>query len=626
MSGVKSDDKLSTSKSFSRIWSIALVLVLGIGISLFFFNFVKKREITFNKNLFQQDVYDRIYALEERLDKNIQVLLATRSLFNASANVNRQEFRQFVTPYLTSQYAIRAITWVPKVVLQDRERFETRGRAWKPDYRIREIGDSKELVPAKERSEYYPVYYSEQIPGNAGVPGFDLASNPTRREALFKARDAGIPIATSPIRLIDEKTDNYGFLIFVPVYKVNSVLHSTALRRSNLAGFIVGVFNIHSIVEAALSTFPDAGVDFFVCDLEDNGIERLVDYHASNTNIAPPGVEDECPSRTGDWTTASEIHFAERLWVLAGRPASDRPRFQKEFHPWIILAFGLLITFLLTTVIAQIQGRTNRIRQLADKRAEELVDSKQRLDIVLQNAGVGLWDRNEETGEIKHDERWAAMLGYDPKERRHYIGDWEEMIHPSDRQGILSEFQQILDGNSDTFSARYRIKLKDGNWKWILDKGRVVEHDIAGAPLHTAGINIDIDHIKKAEIELEKSEKTLRAIVDTAVEGIITINKKGIIQSANPSAQEMFQYERDELIGQNVSILMPEPYHGEHDQYIAEYLKTGNKKIIGISRGVKGRKKRRHTFRYLSIGGRISAWGRFNVRGYYPRYFGTKKD
>ena len=83
----------------------------------------------------------------------------------------------------------------------------------------------------------------------------------------------------------------------------------------------------------------------------------------------------------------------------------------------------------------------------------------------------------------------------------------------------------------------------------------------------------------------------LQAIIETSIEGIITIDCAGIIQSFNPAAEKMFAYNAKEVIGNNVNLLMPSPYHHEHDTYLKNYLTTGNKKIIGIGREVKGKRK-----------------------------------
>lgn len=94
-----------------------------------------------------------------------------------------------------------------------------------------------------------------------------------------------------------------------------------------------------------------------------------------------------------------------------------------------------------------------------------------------------------------------------------------------------------------------------------------------------------------AEAAVKDREERLRAILETAVEGIITIDERGIIESVNAAAERIFGYKAREIIGKNVSVLMPSPHRESHDGYLANYLHTGLAKIIGIGREVAGRRK-----------------------------------
>ncbi len=90
--------------------------------------------------------------------------------------------------------------------------------------------------------------------------------------------------------------------------------------------------------------------------------------------------------------------------------------------------------------------------------------------------------------------------------------------------------------------------------------------------------------------------RLLAAIIEHAIDGIITIDSSGVIESVNPAALKLFGYEGREVIGQNIAMLMPEPHRSSHDNYIASYLRTGQKKIIGIGREVRGLRKDGTTF------------------------------
>jgi len=120
----------------------------------------------------------------------------------------------------------------------------------------------------------------------------------------------------------------------------------------------------------------------------------------------------------------------------------------------------------------------------------------------------------------------------------------------------------------------------------------------------------DVTEQRQAEDHLRASEEQLRTILETAVDAIITINTRGIIESANSTTHRMFGYTRDELIGQNVRILMPQPYRDEHDRYIARYLETGKAKVIGAGLEVTGRRKDGTSFP-LDLGISDSHHGRF---------------
>ena len=161
----------------------------------------------------------------------------------------------------------------------------------------------------------------------------------------------------------------------------------------------------------------------------------------------------------------------------------------------------------------------------------------------------------------------------------------------------------LLLSPSNSYLAAVMAVIMVGGGLWIGDRMPVDRQEIVllgGWALVlfltvflTTHITADL---RRRDTALRDQHKQLQAVLDTAADGIITINDHGIIQSTNPAADLTFGYRAGELLGKNVKMLMPEPYHSNHDQYLLNYLTTHQAKIIGIGREVVGLRKDRSEF------------------------------
>jgi two-component system sensor kinase FixL len=182
-------------------------------------------------------------------------------------------------------------------------------------------------------------------------------------------------------------------------------------------------------------------------------------------------------------------------------------------------------------------------------------------------------------------------------------------------QNVSMLMPQPYRGEHDDYLARY---VATGDKK-IIGIGREVigqRRDGTTFPLHLSVGETEVDGEKKftgiihdlstrvnLEDRLRASEARWRSILESAVDAIVVIDARGCIEWFNPAAERMFGYAEAEMIGKNVNILMPSPYHEEHDGYMARYLTTGEKKIIGIGRQVTGLRRDGSTFPlWLSVG------------------------
>lgn len=164
------------------------------------------------------------------------------------------------------------------------------------------------------------------------------------------------------------------------------------------------------------------------------------------------------------------------------------------------------------------------------------------------------------------------------------------VLSPPERSDELSRLvQQIRLSEIVQHFETQRVR-KDGA---VIDVAVTVSpiKDAAGRIAGASQIIRDITRHKRLEQDIRDGEARARAILDTAVDGIITIDERGLIESMNNAAERLFGFTAAEIAGKNVKLLMPEPYSSEHDRYIDNYVRTGRARIIGIGREVVGKRK-----------------------------------
>jgi two-component system sensor kinase FixL len=191
------------------------------------------------------------------------------------------------------------------------------------------------------------------------------------------------------------------------------------------------------------------------------------------------------------------------------------------------------------------------------------------------------------------------MYGYAANEA---IGRPISFLIPSEQRDELDEILTNVRADRGVAHFQTRRLTKDGR---VLEVSLTVSpiKDSAGAIVGASTIARDITDAKSVEQALRGSEARWRAIVESAVDGIVVIDARGQVEAFNRAAERLFGYAAHEVVGQNVNMLMPAPFHAEHDAYLARYRATGIQKIIGIGREVTGLRKNGSTFPlHLSVG------------------------
>ncbi len=152
-------------------------------------------------------------------------------------------------------------------------------------------------------------------------------------------------------------------------------------------------------------------------------------------------------------------------------------------------------------------------REQAEKERQQAQDalreSEERWQFALEGADEGVWDWDAQTNRVFFSRQWKAMLGYEEDEIGDSLDEWNNRLHPEDRERVFAKIAAHFDGRISTYSSEHRLRCKNGEWKWVLDRGKVISRTPDGCPLRVIGVHVDITERKHAEEELRKSKAEL---------------------------------------------------------------------------------------------------------------------
>ena len=320
------------------------------------------------------------HAIRTRLDAYVDVLYAFESFYASAPEVSRQTFRTFVQHSFVRYPGLQALSWALRVPDAQRGAYEHAvRREGFADFQIMEHTAPGELVRAERRPEYIAVTYIEPRVGNETAFGLDIASVPDRLDALQQARDTGQPTATGRLTLVQEPGHPFRLLVFLPLYDP-ALPHATLEeRRQRLHGYITGVFQIGTMIEAALQGLGRAGI---VLRIEDEAapVGRRLLYESrtrASDDLGPARAEapGKLPVRM-HWQTT--VDFAGRRWGLLFAPTLEYLAIQQSVQLWAVLGSGLAFTGLLGAFLLIVTGRSAVIEQMMVERTAQLNASKRR--------------------------------------------------------------------------------------------------------------------------------------------------------------------------------------------------------------------------------------------------------
>ncbi|WP_253737547.1 PAS domain S-box protein [Halohasta salina] len=138
------------------------------------------------------------------------------------------------------------------------------------------------------------------------------------------------------------------------------------------------------------------------------------------------------------------------------------------------------------------------------EREAELRELKERLDLAVEGANLGVWDWDVETDAVTFNDQWASMLGFSLDDIEPRLETWENRVHPADMDDIEAAFQAHMAGETELYDSEHRMQAKGGEWRWIRSVGKIVDRADDGTPQRAVGIHLDITEEKKSKLHLEE--------------------------------------------------------------------------------------------------------------------------
>jgi len=492
-------------------FSIYSILIIGFALSLIAFWFSKENIKVKNQLLFEKRVKESVIKVDEKMEAYKEVLYSGVGLFNASDEVTKRDWHNF-------SHSLKLEKNFPG---------------------MQGFGYSKVLSKTKNANQEIVtsiVYLEPHNARNTRAMGYDMFSQITRREAMLQALNTQEAAISGKVRLLQENgvEEQAGFLIYLPFFKKGLPINTKEERLVALEGFVYAPFRVKDLMNGILGEqYNDLALEIY-------------DNSKTQSNILYKiALKDEISNEISEDVT---LDVNGRIWILSYKPYNSFLSKGENNEPWFILALGLTITFGFFFMVRSIVKRRELAQEIADKMTDKYLCQQERLHNIITGTNLGTWEWNTQTGETIFNEIWAEMLGYKLDELTPTtIQTWINLIHHEDLLKSQKELNNHLTGKTDYYECEIRMKHKNGNWIWMLDRGKIMSWDEKGQPLWMFGTHQNVTDRKKLEVEILNEKNFNSTIINSANSIIAVIDKTGTMIRLNKYGQYFTGYTEEEI-------------------------------------------------------------------------------
>ncbi len=549
--------------------------VLAICLACLVFGWYQLREQTRAVEIERLDRRADAFAVKvaERLRAYEQVLRGAAALFAVTpAGVTREQWHTYMrTQGLARTYpGILAVGYVSVVPAAKLAAHEAAVR--------REGFASYRVHPDTPRDVYLPIHYVDPFEGrNLRAFGYDMTTEPVRREAIERARDSGAATLSGRVSLLQDDSERKvpGFLLYVPLFRDGVDPGSVAARRERLGGMVYMAYFAADMFSNLVDT---DGISVRVFDGPRDAARQMLyeTVRANDDATAITGVERVV--EIGGRRIAIELRKSGSTDAAAGRQSV------------MLLGLGVLASVLLSGVVLLVTRTRSHAEAIAREKTHELEQRTAELE-----SGRALLDAVVQSVPVLVTLKDAAF--------RHVIVNAEnERLHgrPADEVLGKTDYELFPPALADRIRAQDREALRterplvfeedyvgmDGRHHWVIKRKRAVALPDGGTGVLTS--LHDITERKQSEVALRESEERWASVVGSASEGIIVIDGRGCIEAINEAGCLAFGYDRDELIGSNVIRLIPGAFGDRRDRPVHAVDADDLGRVVGIRHRVTG--------------------------------------
>jgi PAS domain S-box-containing protein len=418
---------------------------------------------------FIQESKEVITLLQGTIKQILTELQGVVSFISASREITQVSFSQFGDPYFSYLHpfynpSLHCLEWIPRVRNEQRDSFEAQARRdGLTEFHLTEKNGRGELVPDRERAEYFPVYFILPFKNNEKWLGYDLSSDPRQWQAMNFSSKSGDPTATEPFSIDQDTGQQTSFAIIFPAYEQGAPLRNNEERQAALRGFVRGSFRLGDLIAICFHNMKGRNLKIYLLDeLAPAEQNILLGYSLKKGQVCrEPQDNIEVDDLKRAFAYQSVINVGNRIWTVLVKPDVTGQTISRVWQPLVLLGTGLGLTLIIVLYLSerqqalevlkkshheledQIAQRTSDLVQLNGALEQEIAERKEieaslrgsetYLKTIMNAVRVGLVSIDVENREIVDINSYGAeMIGL-PREEilgRHCY----QFICPAERE------------------------------------------------------------------------------------------------------------------------------------------------------------------------------------------------